>query len=205
MFIMNRDKSFNRSRIPASTELSGHTDLELYAMLSGGGSHAHQALSMLYKRHSPRIYSYVRKILGDVQATDDIFQETFVRFYEMGVSGQDIQNVQGYLLKISRNLCLNEKAKKYNTSTITIENFEFPSLDTPYEQKELSRLISTALEMLPEDYKEVLILREMYGYSYNEIAEIFETSMPIVRTRIYRAKQKIRVILQPFIDDLYKH
>jgi len=205
MFIMNWDKSFNRSRIPASTELSEHTDLELYAMLSGGGSHAHQALSMLYKRHSPRIYSYVRKILGDVQATDDIFQETFVRFYEMGVSGQDIQNVQGYLLKISRNLCLNEKAKKYNTSTITIENFEFPSLDTPYEQKELSRLISTALEMLPEDYKEVLILREMYGYSYNEIAEIVETSMPIVRTRIYRAKQKIRVILQPFIDDLYKH
>ncbi|MFZ9814092.1 MAG: RNA polymerase sigma factor [Candidatus Kapaibacteriota bacterium] len=202
---MNRDKSFNRSRIPASTELSEHTDLELYAMLSRGGSHAHQALSMLYKRHSPRIYSYVRKILGDVQATDDIFQETFVRFYEMGVSGQDIQNVQGYLLKISRNLCLNEKAKKYNTSTITIENFEFPSLDTPYEQKELSRLISTALEMLPEDYKEVLILREMYGYSYNEIAEIVETSMPIVRTRIYRAKQKIRVILQPFIDDLYKH
>lgn len=202
---MNRDKSFNRSRIPASTELSEHTDLELYAMLCGGGSHAHQALSMLYKRHSPRIYSYVRKILGDVQATDDIFQETFVRFYEMGVSGQDIQNVQGYLLKISRNLCLNEKAKKYNTSTITIENFEFPSLDTPYEQKELSRLISTALEMLPEDYKEVLILREMYGYSYNEIAEIVESTMPIVRTRIYRAKQKIRVILQPFIDDLYKH
>lgn len=174
-------------------------------MLRGGGNRAHQALSMLYKRHSPRIYSYVRKILGDVQATDDIFQETFVRFYEMGVSGQEIQNVQGYLLKISRNLCLNEKAKKYNTSTITIENFEFPSLDTPYEQKELSRLISTALEMLPEDYKEVLILREMYGYSYNEIAEIVETSMPIVRTRIYRAKQKIRVILQPFIDDLYKH
>ena len=78
-------------------------------------------------------------------------------------------------------------------------------MDTPYEQKELSRLISTALEMLPEDYREVLMLREMYGYNYNEIAEIVETSMPIVRTRIYRAKQKIRVILQPFIDDLYKH
>lgn len=202
---MNRDRSFHRSRTSASTELSECTDLQLYTMLSGGGPRAHEALSMLYKRHSPRIYSYCRKILGDVQATDDIFQETFVRFYEMGVSGQDIQNVQGYLLKISRNLCLNEKAKKYNTSTITIENFEFPSLDTPYEQKELSRLISTALEMLPEEYREVLMLREMYGYSYNEIAEIVETSMPIVRTRIYRAKQKIRVILQPFIDDLYKH
>lgn len=202
---MNRDSSYNRSHKSAFTELSELTDVQLYAMLSGGGNRAHQALSVLYKRYSPRIYSYVRKILGDVQATDDIFQETFVRFYEMGVAGQEIQNVQGYLLKISRNLCLNEKAKKYNTSTITIENFEFPSLDTPYEQKELSRLISTALEMLPEDYKEVLILREMYGYSYNEIAEIVESSMPIVRTRIYRAKQKIRVILQPFIDDLYKH
>ena len=202
---MNRDRSFHRSRAVLFEELAGCTDLELYTMLSGGDSHAHLALSTLYKRHSPRIYSYCRKILGDIQATDDIFQETFVRFYEMGVSGQEIQNVQGYLLKISRNLCLNEKAKKYNTSTISIEHFEFPSLDTPYEQKELSRLISTALEMLPEDYREVLILREMYGYSYNEIADIVETSMPIVRTRIYRAKQKIRVILQPFIDDLYKH
>ena len=181
-----------------------YSDAELYAMLKGGDSSAHFGLSKLYERYSARVYSYCRKILGDIQATDDIFQETFVRFYEMGVSGQEIQNIQGYLLKISRNLCLNEKAKKYNTSTISIENFEFPTLDIPYEQKELSRLISTALEMLPEDYKEVLILREMYGYSYNEIAEIVETSMPIVRTRIYRAKQKIRVILQPFIDDLYK-
>jgi RNA polymerase sigma-70 factor (ECF subfamily) len=58
--------------------------------------------------------------------------------------------------------------------------------------------------MLPDDYKEVLVLREMYGYSYNEIADIVETTMPIVRTRIYRAKQKIRVILAPFIDDLYR-
>lgn len=44
--------------------------------------------------------------------------------------------------------------------------------------------------MLPDDYKEVLVLREMHGYSYNEIADIVETTMPIVRTRIYRAKQK---------------
>jgi len=94
--------------------------------------------------------------------------------------------------------------KKYNSTKISLENFEFPSLDTPYEQTELNRLIATALEMLPDDYKEVLVLREMYGYSYNEIAEIVETTMPIVRTRIYRAKQKIRVILAPFIDDLYR-
>ena len=109
--------------------------------------------------------------MGEIQATDDIFQETFVRFYEMGVLGREVQNIQGYLLKIARNLCLNEKQKKYNSTKISLENFEFPSFDTPYEQTELNRLIATALEMLPDDYKEVLVLREMYGYSYNEIAD----------------------------------
>jgi RNA polymerase sigma-70 factor (ECF subfamily) len=180
------------------------SDIELYLMLNGGGSSAHYGLNILYERYSARIYSYCRKILGEIQATDDIFQETFVRFYEMGVLGREIQNIQGYLLKIARNLCLNEKQKKYNSTKISLENFEFPSFDTPYEQTELNRLIATALEMLPDDYKEVLVLREMYGYSYNEIADIVETTMPIVRTRIYRAKQKIRVILAPFIDDLYR-
>ena len=122
----------------------------------------------------------------------------------MGVSGQEIQNVRGYLLKIARNVCLNEKNKKSNRGRVTLEEFNFPTLDVPYEQRELKNLITMAMETLPEDYREALILREVYGYSYDEIAEIINTNMPIVRTRIYRAKIKIREMLKPFIEDVNK-
>lgn len=179
-------------------------DIVLYNMLKGGDVEANKAFEILYRRCSPRVYAYCRKVFGDVQVTDDVFQETFIKFYNMGVIGQEIQNVRGYLLRIARNVCLNEKNKKSNKDRVTLEEFKFPTLDVPYEQKELTRLISVAMEMLPEDYREVLILREVYGHSYDEISEIVKANMPIVRTRIYRAKNKIREILKPFIEDVNK-
>jgi RNA polymerase sigma-70 factor (ECF subfamily) len=181
----------------------GKTDQQLYEQLKGGGPASHAALSMLYDRHSVRLFSYCRRIMNDSDIAHDIFQETFVCFYELGVRGAPVQNIQAYLTRIARNKCLNEKNNKNAKSiTIPLEDLDLPVLDTPYEQTELTRLINTAIEMLPEELKEALLLREMHGYSYNEIADITESSMPIVRTRIFRAKQKIRKILAPFIEDL---
>lgn len=182
--------------------IAEYSDIQLYNMISGEESDAHFGLEELYKKHSPRIYAYCRKILGDVPATDDVFQDTFVRFYKMGLTGQEVQNVAGYLLKIARNLCLNEKHRRINTMKVNIDDVDLYSSDKPYEQTELSRLIHSAIESLPEDYREALVLREMYGHSYDEIAKIVNANMPIVRTRIYRAKQKIRTMLEPFIQDL---
>lgn len=185
-------------------ESEEYSDIELYRRLNGGGEKARIALDVLYKRCSPRIYAYCRKIMMNSPSTDDVFQETFLKFYQMGITGQEIQNVRGYLLKIARNACLNEKNKKSNRDRVTLEEFQFPTLDVPYEQRELKNLITMAMETLPEDYREALILREVYGYSYDEIAEIINTNMPIVRTRIYRAKIKIREMLKPFIEDVNK-
>ena len=185
-------------------EENEYSDIELYNRLNGGGVEANKAFEILYRRCSPRIYVYCRKVFGDVPVTDDVFQETFIKFYNMGVIGQEIQIVRGYLLKIARNVCLNEKNKKSNRDRVSLEEFRFPILDVPYEQKELTRLISVAMEMLPEDYRESLILREVHGFSYDEIAQIINATMPVVRTRIYRAKIKVREILKPFIEDINK-
>ena len=180
------------------------SDIELYNILNGGGIEANKAFEILYRRYSPRIYAYCRKVFGDIAVTDDVFQETFIKFYNMGTSGLEIHNINGYLITIARNVCLNEKNKKHNKNRITLEEFKFSTLDVPYEQKELSRLISVAMEMLPDDYREPLILREVYGHSYDEISQIVNATMPIVRTRIYRAKNKVREILKPFIEDVNK-
>ncbi len=65
-------------------------------------------------------------------------------------------------------------------------------------------LIRAAIKTLPEDYAEVFILREYDGLSYAEIAEVTGESLANVKVRIYRAKQKIRETLAPYLADLSK-
>jgi RNA polymerase sigma-70 factor (ECF subfamily) len=61
------------------------------------------------------------------------------------------------------------------------------------------------MEQLPTDYKEAFVLREYEGLSYQEIAELTESSLSTVKIRIFRAKQKIREILAPYVADLSQH
>jgi RNA polymerase sigma-70 factor (ECF subfamily) len=132
---------------------------------------------------------------------EDIFQETFTRFYESAKTKREMTNVSGYLLKIARNLCLNEKTKKYNDS-VSLENLQLPHYDLSYDNKQLNEILQTALDAIPKKYREVLVLREFLDMSYKDIAEALETTMPIVRIRIYRAKSKLRELLTPYFEEI---
>jgi RNA polymerase sigma-70 factor (ECF subfamily) len=139
--------------------------------------------------------------MGNETLADDVFQETFIRFYESAKSDREMTNVSAFIFRIARNLCLNEKQRKHN-SFLTFEELIFKTSDSSYENKEKMALLESALEMLPDKYREVFVLREFLGLSYSEIAMTIESTLPTVRIRIYRAKQKIREILKPYIDDM---
>jgi len=86
---------------------------------------------------------------------------------------------------------------------VSLEEYHLPTYnDIPHEKKELLELITKAMETLPEDYKEAFVLREYEGLSYQEIADLTETSLSTVKIRIFRAKQKIREILAPYVAEL---
>ena len=70
---------------------------------------------------------------------------------------------------------------------------------------QLLNLIKRALDLLPAEYREAFILREYEGMSYSEIAEMIGESLSNVKIRIYRAKQKIREILAPYLADISKY
>ncbi|MDQ1267090.1 MAG: hypothetical protein QG635_2243, partial [Bacteroidota bacterium] len=134
---------------------------------------------------------------------EDIFQETFIKFYQNVKKDYKQTNIPGYLIKIARNLCLNYKRDK--RQTVEIEDYDFSNNDNDrYEQKELLGLINMALELLEFDYKEVFILREYDGLPYEEIASICGLSLANAKSRVFRAKQKIKEILAPYLKDVYK-
>lgn len=176
-------------------------DLELYAQLAGDDPRAQAALTQLYRRYSQRIYTYCRKILGDNLTAEDLLQETFVKLFDSGRQGRPIENFPAYLMTIARNLCLSHRSRN-NKAFVPVEDFHLTSRDVPYEHKELLQLIQTSLELLPEDYREVFVLREYNGLSYNEIADVIGESLDVVKVRIFRAKKKLRDILAPYLADL---
>jgi RNA polymerase sigma-70 factor (ECF subfamily) len=73
-----------------------------------------------------------------------------------------------------------------------------------YENTELLQLITMSLDLIGFDYKEAFVLREWDGLSYNEIAELTGTSVENAKSRVFRAKQKIKDILAPYLKDLCK-
>lgn len=174
-------------------------DAELFYRLSGEKEKAEAAFTELYARYGGRVFAYCLRFLGQRDEAQDAYQETFIRFYESAKKEREMTNVPGYLLKIARNLCLNSKRNK----KLTVEFDDYQSLVLPSttEKTEFLQLITTALEMLPDEYREVFVLREYEGLSYAEIAEIVDASLANVKVRIFRAKQKIRDILAPYIGE----
>ena len=181
-----------------------YSDAELFYMLSSDNKQeTEEAFAELYNRLSPRVFAYCRRFLNEKEDAQDVFQETFVKFFQSAEKDREMTNVPAFVLRIARNLCVNRL--RSDKQTVTYEDYMVGHNDHREEKDELLDLIKRALELLPEDYREMFILREYEGFSYNEIADITEESLSTVKIRIYRAKQKIREILEPYLADLSKH
>ena len=145
--------------------LTSYSDSELLALFKGEKRNSEAAFSEMYRRYSGKVHAYCVKMLGDEDAAEDVFQETFIKFYHKVDPGRNDFNVPGFLMTIARNLCFNYFRDK--KQTVDIENMDFSSgQGDAYERKELLELITMALDVLPLDYKEAFILREYDGLSY---------------------------------------
>ena len=168
------------------------------------GSHqdSEAGFTELYQRYAHRIHAYCYRILTNPEEAEDAFQETFLRFHKAIKSGGSMTNVSGLLFTIARNLCINQKKKNVRWAADTIEHDTLDSYDESYEKKELLELIAASLELIKPDYREAFVLREYNGFSYDEIARMLDISIPTAKIRVFRAKEKIRKVLEPYLKDL---
>lgn len=181
-------------------DLTKYSDGELFSMLRAGEKRSEAAFGELYARHSQRIYAYCLRVVGSGEDANDVFQDTFSQFYKAAQTKKPLDNAFGYLLTIARNNCLNYKRDK--KKTISLDNFDFHTNDRAYEQKEMLELVSRALQCLSFEYREAFILRMYQGLSYDEIAKICGATIPAVRSRVWRAKEKVKEILEPYYEDI---
>ena len=179
--------------------LRAYPDTELYTLLCDE-TRKEAAFTELYSRYSQRIYLYCRKILGDDQAARDIFQDTFIRFLNSADATRDMTNVPAFLLRIARNLCLNWK-RDHGSRTVEFSELAIGTHDRQVESRELAGLITMALDLLPDDHREALVLQMYQGMSYEEIGEELNVPVSTVRNWVVRAKKKMREILAPYFAE----
>ncbi|HMN25587.1 MAG: RNA polymerase sigma factor [Ignavibacteriaceae bacterium] len=154
--------------------------------------------TLLFSKHKRRVYNYALKMLGDKMHADDVVQDVFIKLFEHLNTIQNKQSVQFWLFKTARNEILSfyrsTKNKKLITNSVDMNEIEIESpllLADEIENKELSKLILTELDLMNEDFKEVFVLKEYSGLSYKEIASLLDIDDELVKSRLYKARQKL--------------
>lgn len=137
-------------------------------------------------------------MLKDKMYADDIVQDVFIKLFENLNNIQNKQSIQFWLFKTARNQILgflrSTKTKKLLSDTVDIDDVEISSdksLADEIENKELNKLILRELEIMNIDFKEVFILKEYSGLSYKEIASLLSIDEGLVKSRLYKARQKL--------------
>ena len=150
--------------------------------------------------HLDAAYNLARWLTGDGHHAQDVAQESYLRaltFFE-GFHGED---GRAWLLAIVRNTCYDwlKKNRRYQAgqgdAALEQAIAEGPDPEEEQLQQADRRAVQQGLEQLAEEYREVLVLREMEGMSYKQIAQVTETPIGTVMSRLARARKRLGQIL----------
>lgn len=153
------------------------------------------AFLLLYKKYNQKVYAYILRLMRDRDKAKDVFQKVFMNVVEKRHTFKG-GNFIGWLMVIARNQSMMEKrGAKPNDSIDDIEIAHDEIGNSDFLQSEGIR---KAINKLPDEFREIIKLRYFDDFSYNEIAEIQEISVTLVKVRLFRAKKLLINILEPF-------
>ena len=166
--------------------------------LAGTPKEAERAFTEIYTRYAQRTYAFILRMTNDEAASQDLLQEVFIKFYQAAKQGLVFTNLNGFILAVAKNLCLNWKRDLH--PLVHIDDVLLVSADTlTVERDELLHLINLSLELLEFDYRQAFVLKYYQGCSYDEMSLITGETIPALKNKVWRAKEQIKKILSPYI------
>lgn len=171
------------------------------------------AFEMLVNRYQQRVANVIAKLVKNRSEIEDVAQEVFIKVFRALPRFRGDSSFYTWVYRIAINTAKNHlvaKSRRIQNTQVEYEEAESFSgneahrnLDTPdavYARGELEQVMSKAISQLPEDLKTAIILREVDGLSYEEIAEEMACPIGTVRSRIFRARDAIDQALRPLLD-----
>ncbi len=177
------------------------TDHELLQLASTGNK---KSFEQLVKRFEYQVAATVIGMLGKGQEAEDVGQEVFVRFYKTVDRFREDSKVGTYLTRIAINLSLNELKRRKRRQLLFKKpddnvNGALVDPEDSISEGERRGLVQLAIQKLAPEFRAVIVLRLIEGYSTEETAEILNIPAGTVLSRLSRAQKKLRNFLAPYI------
>jgi RNA polymerase sigma-70 factor (ECF subfamily) len=159
------------------------------------------AFDLLVRKYQHRVLKLVSRFVSDAAEAEDVAQEAFLKAYRALASFRGDSAFYTWLYRIAINTAKN--ALVSNRRRPVDFDLDLQDPDTPEGvllTEEIRSVVEKAMEQLPEDLRTAIVLRELEGLSYEEIAEAMDCPVGTVRSRIFRAREAIDKKLKPLLD-----
>jgi RNA polymerase sigma-70 factor (ECF subfamily) len=176
------------------------TDEQLVEAFQNGDASAFDAL---LSRWDPKIRGAIYRLVGPHEDVRDLCQETFLKAYR-GLGGfKKEARFSSWLYQIAVNVCRDRQRRRRGRTLVSLDELDGSEVGLPaasaldvVEGRDLSRLVAAAVEALPAEQREVIVLKEYQGLTFLEIADALDLPISTVKTRLYRGLGQLRQRLE---------
>lgn len=164
------------------------------------------AFEMLIEAYQKKIFNLAYRIVGNYDDAADLTQEALIRIFKSISGFKEQSSFSTWVYRITTNVCLDDIRKKKNKKVISLDEeirvedgemkrqimSDDPLPDEIAEKEETRRLVNDAINMLPEEQRMMITLRDIQGLTYDEISEVLDCPSGTVKSRINRARQALK-------------
>jgi RNA polymerase sigma-70 factor (ECF subfamily) len=151
--------------------------------------------AILFHRYHRKIYNYLGKMSGDYHTAEDLTQTVFEKLIQYRKSFDADQNFEGWIYRIAKNSFIDythQQKKQPAKFEINDQMTQLALVDQDMDTAEKEDKIHKALESLPVEYREVLVLTRFQKLKYHEVAVMMHTTEANIKIKVYRAIEKLR-------------
>jgi RNA polymerase sigma-70 factor (ECF subfamily) len=194
--------------------LAADADAALVSRVQAGDMRAYDLLAIKYQRRLERL---IGRFVHDAHTVQDLTQETFIRAYRALPQFRGEAQFYTWLYRIAVNTAKRHLAQQRHDpgahassldADVSDDETFFPPAEPSTDEspesllaaKEVAQAISAAVDALPADLRQALVLREVEGLSYEEIAQQMQTPPGTVRSRIFRAREAVSAQVKPLLE-----
>lgn len=186
----------------------------LLAIIKADDKKLHEEFEREAVPHMDSLYNFALKMTGDSDDANDLIQETYLKAFRFWDKFEKGTNCKAWLFRIMKNTYINTYRKQtkepdkvdYEDVENFYENIKPSSTDSAHLEKDiydnlLDDELSEAITSLPEDFRTVVILCDIEGYTYDEIANFIDCPVGTVRSRLHRARKMLFTKLHKYAAD----
>jgi len=158
-----------------------------------------ELLDQIWLDYHSGLLGFIRRRVGDADLAEDILQDVFVKAHSRLDTLANAGRIQSWLYQIARNTIIDYHRTRRSAEPLPDEMAQQPEHDNDNDEdwRELGKCVLPMIEMLPEGYREALLLSEIDGLSLKEVAERLNLSLPGAKSRVQRGQERLKNI---FLD-----